>query len=193
MKKGKGLVSSLQNLFKYFNQPFKEISWSYTSAKEINRIIDTLKDKNSSGYDEITTKIIKISKPFIISPIINICNKMLAQGTFPERLKFSLIKPIYKSGNKSSPSNYRPISLLPVFSKIFEKVINHRLLDHLNNKAILNEHQYGFRSEVSTENASSALLNEILTALNNKQIVGGLFCDLYKALTVLIMPCYWKS
>jgi len=62
---------------------------------------------------------IKISKPFIISPIINICNKMLAQVIYPERLKFSLIRPIYKSGDKSSPSNYRPISLLLAFSKIF--------------------------------------------------------------------------
>jgi hypothetical protein len=89
-------------------------------------------------------KIIKISKPFIISPIINICNKMLAQGIYPERLKFLFIKPIYKSGDKSSPSNYRPIHLLPAFSKIFEKVIYKRLFDHLNNSAILSEHQYGF-------------------------------------------------
>jgi hypothetical protein len=80
-----------------------------------------LKNKNSSGYNEITIKIIKISKPFIISPIINICNKMLSQGTYPERLKFSLIRPIYKSGNSSSPSNYRPISLLPAFSKFLKK------------------------------------------------------------------------
>jgi len=70
---------------------------------------------------------------------------------------------------------------LPVFSKIFEKVVYGRLYDHLNNNVILNEHQYGFRSEVSTENASYILLNEILTALNNKQMVGGIFCDLYKA------------
>ena len=114
-------ASPLQNVFKYFNQPFKDISWPYTSAKEINKIINSLKDKNSSGYDEISTKIIIISKPFIISPLIIICNKMLAQGIYPERLKFSLIKPICKSGDKSSSSNYRPISLLPVFSKIFEK------------------------------------------------------------------------
>jgi len=106
---------------------------------------------------------------------------MLAQGIYPERLKFSLIKSIYKSGDKSSPSNYRPISLLPVFSQIFEKVINKRLFDHLNNNVILNEHQYGFRSEVLTENASYILLNEILTALNNKQMVGEIFCDLHKA------------
>jgi len=137
-------ASPLQNLFKYFNQPFKDISWSYTSAKEINKIIDSLKDKNSGGYDEISTKIIKISKPFIISPLINIWNKMLAQGIYPERLKFLLIKPIYKSGDKSSPSNYRPIFLLPVFSKTFGKVIYKRLFDHLNSNVILNGHQYGF-------------------------------------------------
>jgi len=106
---------------------------------------------------------------------------MLAQGIYPERLKFSLIKPIYKSGDKSSPSNYRTISLLPVLFKIFEKVIYKRLFDHLSNNVILNEHQYGFQSKVSIENVSYVLLNEILTALNNKQMVGGIFCDLYKA------------
>jgi len=106
---------------------------------------------------------------------------MLAQVIYPERWKFSLIKPIYKSGDKSSPSNYRPISLLAVFSKIFEKVLYNRLIDHLHSNVILNKHQYGFRSEKSTENASYVLLNEILTALNNKQMVGGIFNDLHKA------------
>ena len=116
-----------------------------------------------------------------MSPIINIRNKVFAQGIYPERLKFSLIKPIYKTGDKSSPSNYRPISPLPAFSKIFEKVIYKRLFDHSNNNAILHKHQYGFQNEVSTENASHMLLNEILTALNSKQLLGGIFCDLHKA------------
>jgi hypothetical protein len=100
---------------------------------------------------------------------------------YPERLKFSLIRPIYKSGDKSAASNYRPISLLPVFSNIFEKVIYSRLCDHLNKNTILNKYQYGFRSEISTGNASHMLLNEILTAMNCKQMVGGMFCDLHKA------------
>jgi retron-type reverse transcriptase len=60
-------------------------------------------------------------------------------------------------------------------------VINQRLITHLNRQAILNEHQYGFRKGTSTENASFALLHEILTSLDNKQVVGGLFCDLLKA------------
>jgi len=124
----------------------------------MHKIIDSLKDRNSSGYDEITTKIIKISKPYIISPLINITNKMLAQSIYPKRLKLSLIKPIYKSGDKSSPSNYRPISILPVFPKIFEKVICNRLIDHYHSNVILNEQQYGSQSEKSTENASYVLL-----------------------------------
>ena len=106
---------------------------------------------------------------------------MLAQGIYPEILKFSLIKPVYESGDTSSPSNYRPISILPVFSKILDNVINSRIIDHLHSNVILNEHQYSFRSKKSTENASYLLLNEILTALNNKQMVGGIFCDLHKA------------
>jgi len=69
---------------------------------------------------------------------------MLAHGIYPERFKFSLIKPIYKSGERSLPSNYRPISLLPALSKILEKVIYKRLFDHLYNNVILYKHQYGF-------------------------------------------------
>jgi hypothetical protein len=88
----KKMLSPLQRLFKYFKQQFKDISWPYTSTKEINHIVGSLKSKNSSGNDEISTKSIKISKPFINSPSINIFNKMHAQGYYPERLKLSLIK-----------------------------------------------------------------------------------------------------
>jgi hypothetical protein len=153
----------------------------YTSSKELNKI-DSLKSKNSSGYNEITTDILKISKHLIISPIyIVICNKMLAQGIYPERLKFSLIRPIYKRGDKSGASKYRPISLKHVFSKKFDKVICNRLFDHLNKNTILNEYQYGFRSVISIETASHMLLNEIPTAVNCRQMVRGIFCDLHKA------------
>jgi hypothetical protein len=151
-------------------------------VEEISSIINSLKSKNSYGYDGISKKMIKLSKPFIISPLISICSKVLAQGNFPERLKFLLVKPIYKSGDKFSPSNYRLVSsLLPTFSKVLEKVLYNRLNDHMNRNSILDEHQYGFRNDVSTENASYILLNEILVAVNSKQIVRGVFCDLQKA------------
>ena len=106
---------------------------------------------------------------------------MLSSGTFPSRLKFSEVKPVFKKGDKSDTSNYRPISLLTSFSKIFEKVFYNRLYHHISNNHVLIKEQYSFRHASSTDNASCTLINNILTALNNKLLVGGIFCDLHKA------------
>jgi hypothetical protein len=89
--------------------------------------------------------------------------------------------PILKKGKKSEMSNYRPISLLTSFSKIFEKVIFNRLHNHVHNNNTLAAEQYGFRNNLSTESASYNLINNILEALNNKFTVRGIFCDLTKA------------
>jgi hypothetical protein len=86
-----------------------------------------------------------------------------------------------KKGKKSEISNYRPISLLKPFSKIFEKVIFNRLHNHVYNNNILAPEQYGFRNNLSTESASFNLISNILEALNNKFIVGGIFCNLTKS------------
>jgi len=106
---------------------------------------------------------------------------MLATGTFPDRLKYSEIKPIYKKGDKTQFENYRPISLLPVFSKIFEKVLYKRLYNHLSLNNILVTEQFGFRCNTSNDMAIYTLINNILSSLNIKIPVGGLFCDLQKA------------
>jgi len=84
------------------------------------------KPKNSYGYDEILTKILKGSAPFILSPLTCIGNKILSTGIFLDMLKFSEIKPLFNKGDRTNFSNYRPISLLPSFSKIFEKIIYKR-------------------------------------------------------------------
>jgi len=112
----------LNYLYSAFQQSFTNIKLKNTTTGEIEKIIKELKSKSSCGCDEITTKILKISSPFIVSPLTYTCNRMLSTGTFPDRLKYSEIKPIYKKGDKTLITNYRPISLLPVFSKIFEKV-----------------------------------------------------------------------
>ena len=94
-----------------------------TSPKEIENIIRSLKTKESHGYDEITTRILKISAPFISFPLTYIFNKAMIAGIFPSRLKYAPIKPIFKNGDKKKIANYRPISLLPSFSKILEKIM----------------------------------------------------------------------
>jgi hypothetical protein len=92
-----------------------------TTTKEMENIFKTLKSKNSQGYDEITTKILKVSFPFISSPLIYICNKSVSSGIFPHRLKYWIIKSLYRKGNKHEVFNYRPVLLLTSISKIFEK------------------------------------------------------------------------
>jgi hypothetical protein len=84
---------------------------------EVEKIIKSLKNKHSSGYDEISNRIIKSSLPCIISPITYICNAILNTGIFPDRLKFAIVKPLFKKGKSSNISNYRPISLLTSFFK----------------------------------------------------------------------------
>ena len=152
-----------------------------TTTNEIEKIIKELKSKQSCGYDEIMTEILKISIPFILSPLTYICNRMLSTGIFPDRLKFSEIKPIYKKGDKKLITNYRPISLLPVFSKIFEKIIYKRIYLHLTSNNVLVKEQFGIRCNNSTEIAIYTVGNKILASLNNKIIVSGLFCNLQKA------------
>ena len=105
----------------------------------------------------------------------------MSSGTFPTWLKFSQIVPVHKKGDKNKLTNYRPISLLTAFSKIFEKVIYKRLDNHITSNNILAKEQYGFRNNASTEKAIHQLTNNILKALDNKYLEGGIFCDLTKA------------
>jgi hypothetical protein len=106
----------------------------------------------------------------------------LDSGIFPDRLKFAEIKPLFKGGDRKNPANYRPISLLTSFSKIFETIISSRRNQHIYDNNIVADEQFGFRHQSSTTEASFTLYNEILEALNKKKnTVGGVFCDLKKA------------
>jgi hypothetical protein len=102
---------------------------------------------------------------------------MLSTGIFPDRLKYAKIKPCFKGGPENDPSNYRPISLLTSFPKIFEKIILSRLNQHIYDHNITVSEQFGLRRQCSTTKASYVLFNEILEALNKQKIVGGDFCD----------------
>jgi len=123
----------------------------------------------------------KISAPFFSSPLCHIINTSLNSGVFLTRLKYSIITPLHKKGGKNNVSNYRPISLLMSFSKIFEKITYNRVVSHITSNNIFTNSQYGFKKKSSTDKAAYKLINDILTALNNKRIVGGIFFDLEKA------------
>jgi len=125
-----------------------------------------MKCKNSYGYDEISSRILKSSAPYVLSPLTFIFNKILSTGVFPERLKFSEVKPLYKKGDSSVFSNYRPISILTSFSKIIKKIIYKRLYCYLINNSILFNEQFGFRDKLSTDTAMFTFLNEVISSLD---------------------------
>jgi len=111
--------TAINNLFSIYRETFPQIQVTPITIKEIKDIIKSLPPNNSSGYDEIPLRILKISMPFITSPLKYLGNKAISKGSFPARLKYSQVIPIYIKGNKSELTNYRPISLLTSFSKIF--------------------------------------------------------------------------
>jgi Notch-like protein len=150
LKKGAPLHYILQNC----RYPYPDIKFRYTSTKEIEKIIKSLKTKNAHGYNEISIKILKWSAPFISSPLTYIFNKSLELGSFPPRLKYSKVIPIFKTVDRLNMSNFRPKSLLISFTKIFEKIVYTRIYTNVAlNKILVNE-QYRFRSSLSSDNAS---------------------------------------
>jgi hypothetical protein len=138
-------------------------------------------NKNSSGYDEITSKILKTYASVISFPLSFICSHSLHTGIFPDHLKIAVVKPLYKKVDEFSMTNYRPISLLPIFSKVFKTAMHSRLSHHLHTNNILVPEQHAFRKGMSTEDAAFRLTDSVFKFLNQKLHVGGIFCDLSKA------------
>lgn len=151
------------------------------SEVEINTIINNLDSNSSTGIDGISTKSLKCMKSLILDNLTTCFNKLLADGKFPESLKVAKVTPIYKSGNKTDPSNYRPISVLPVISKVLEKILYSRLDAYLASINFISSRQYGFRPQSNTLSATVDLVTKIKYNIDQKKIVLGLFIDLKKA------------
>ena len=99
----------------------------------------------------------------------------------PDKLKISKVLPIFKSEDSTNFTNYRPISILPCFSKILESAMHRRLMDYLTKHSILNNHQYGFRKKHSTFMAILELTNKIFDSFEKNELTIGIFIDLKKA------------
>ena len=168
-------------LFQFSNCTFPNFKLMPLPTKSIRNIIKSLNMKNSNDYDKISTKLLKFSSPFIHSPLTHICNKSLSLGIFPDRLKYSEIKPLFKKGDRHNISNYRPISILTSFSKVLEKAVHFQLYEHCRKHNILAGERFGFRNKLSTTDAIYKLINKTLIALKEKIMVGVIFCDLEKA------------
>ncbi len=152
-----------------------------TDAFEIRDIVHDFKDKSSYGFDSIPTCIVRKCITEISEPISALINSSFLSGVVPDSLKIAKVCPIYKNGDQNIFSNYRPISILPSFSKIFEKAVYKRLTSYISSKNILYNNQYGFRSEHSTFMALQDMYDKVSLSLDNREFSIGIFVDLSKA------------
>lgn len=147
--------------------------------KEILSIVSKCKNKMSTNWIEIDTTLVKEIIDGIVNPLTYICNLSYKTGTFPCQMKTAKVVPVFKAGDKHLCTNYRPVSLLPQFSKILEKLFVVRLDNFIDKNKLLMDSQYGFRENRSTSMALMELLVEITTCIDDTKYATGVFLFLF--------------
>ena len=179
------LNDSNKKHFESYLKARPEIKFNFTHVSPKN-VIDAIKQINSSnscGYDEISSKMIKLCSNEISKPLCKIINQSFDNGIFPNKLKISKVIPLLKNNDKDVDilTNYRPISLLPCLSKVFEKIVHNQLYTYLQSNQLIYKHQYGFRPNHSTELAALELTNKLQNYLSQHLNPIAIFLDLSKA------------
>ena len=167
------------------SETVNSIYFQPTDQNEIKRIISQLPNKGSSGYDNISNKLLKCINDEISKPLCELFNASLEQGIFPSNMKLSEVILLHKGKSRDAAENYRPTSLLITISKVLEKLVYKRVYSFLDSNGSLYTSQYGFRSNHSTDNVVTELLGEVLKNLENKRYTLAIFLDLSKAFDTL--------
>ena len=188
---GPNLASKIPPASKSFREFINRVAskplpnFAPVTPKELYEIVKNFKDGKASGVDDIPISIIKKTVDVISDPLVSIINSSLSSDVFPDKLKISKIIPIHKSDDASLVQNYRPISILPALSKIFERAVYNCIFQFLTDNNILFHHQFGFRPGHSTSHALINLVNKIATAVDSNKYLAGVFLDLSKAFDTL--------
>ena len=143
--------------------------------------MNDLRSGTAAGYDTIYVSIVKESIGIISEPLTQIINLPIQSVIVPDRMKIARVIPIFKSGDSSLLTNYRPVSVLPVFSKLLGKVVYNRILKYLDKHCILFRNQYGFRKGHSTSFALLHLFEKLSSAIDRREYTVGIYLDLSKA------------
>jgi len=156
-----------------------------TDAYEIQLLIKNLKMKSNSSPNDSPFKFLKIASCIVSEWLSKFFNKCMNTGDFPDSWKIAHITPIPKVHSPSYSSEYWPISVLPVLSSLFEKVLYHRIYSYLTEHNLIDKRQYGFRENHSTELAITTIDDELFRNFDNKLITCSLFLDLSKSIWLL--------
>ena len=178
----KNIPASANSHQSYLKGNFVEsLFFDSASQQEIIDLVNDLRSGTVAGYDTISVSIVKESIRIISEPLTHIINLSIQSGIVPDRMKIARVISIFKSGDSSLLTNYRSVSVLPVFSKLLDKVVYNRILKYLDKHGILFKNQYGFRKGHSTSFALLHLFEKISSAINRREHTVGIFLDLSKA------------
>ena len=154
--------------------------WSLEISSVIKQL-STLKTNKSTGLDRISTRLLKDAATVIAPTLTEIFNHLLKSSTFPQIWKDGKLTPIFKCGDCSNMSNYRPITVLPILSKILECFVHTQICNHLSENNILSPQQFGFRPKLSTSTALAFFTDHIFDNANNGLLTASVFLDFSKA------------
>ncbi len=138
-----------------------------------------MKPKTSCGFDGISMKLVKSTKAALTEPLLIIINQKLKTGIFPDKLKIAKVNLTYKKDDKTIFTNYRPISLLPAISKLFERVIYNQLYTFFQKQKLFYSSQYSFRTEHSTEFASLEVVDRLIERMDKNETPINIYLDLF--------------
>ena len=163
----------------------KTFHFKPVTVNEVFKHLKGLSRNKASGVDNLPPGFLKDIAIVLAKPLCRVINLSLSTGIVPMDFKIGIITPIYKNGPKQEMVNYRPITVLPVCSKILEKCIHNQLMCFLEENKLFTENQFGFRSRRNTEHAATLFTDAIRSNMNEGRSTGAIFIDLSKAFDTL--------
>lgn len=177
---------ALVYLDKYLPQVPPTFVFEPFTLNEIMKVCKGVKRKQASDINDMSTYIIDLLPPIVISLLLFIFNECVYAGLYPDTLKLVKIQPIYKGkGEMHLPKHYRPISLIPVVSKVFERLLSTRMMRHLTSNKLLNSQQYAYQTGRSTTDAARDVVARVMAHLEGGRQVAAIFCDLSRAFEMI--------
>ena len=160
-------------------------SFSVVHPDEVEKVISSLSNSSSFGLDEIDTSSIKLVKYYLVPAITHIVNLSLSTQAFPFYWKNSKIIPLHKKEDQLNPKNYRPVAIIPIFSKILERIVFNQMVEYLASNELIHPNHHAYRKHHNTTTALIQLYDVWLESLENGELGGVCFLDMSAAFDIV--------
>ena len=175
------------------NFEFENFKLDSTTEDCLFKLLKNVEVTKEARIDEISGKFLKDGDRILAKPISELCNLSMTSGSFPDACKIEKVKALFKKGSKTDPSNYRPICLLPLLSKVLERVVLDQTKEFLSLNKILCDYQSGFRKNHSTDTYLSFSNDKILKGFDDGLLTGTILIDLQKAFDTINHDIHLKK